>query len=251
MVCVCGAAGLLGSHVSRILAAAGAHVLLLDVDKKKGQRLKTELSAEGYRSDYEYFNVTDMEKTVTNLKRLIQKYKRIDVWVNAAYPRTRDWACDVESMTLESLKKNVDMQMNSAIWLSRAVALEMQKRKIQGSVINFGSIYGMQGNDFSVYEGTNIKSPVAYAAIKAGIMNASRYCASYFGKDGIRFNTVCPGGIFDNQPRRFVRNYEKKVPLRRMGTPEDVAPMVLFLASQASSYVTGATLVVDGGWTIA
>ncbi len=90
---------------------------------------------------------------------------------------------------------------------------------------------------------------MTYSAIKGGIINLTRYLASYFGKYNIRVNNICPGGIFDNQDKDFVKNYSKKTPLKRMGQPEEIAPAVLFLASEASSYVTGITLMVDGGWT--
>jgi len=90
---------------------------------------------------------------------------------------------------------------------------------------------------------------MAYSIIKGGIVNFTRYLSSYFGKYNIRVNSICPGGIFDNQDPIFVENYEKKVPLNRMGKPEEIASVVLFLASDASSYITGATIMVDGGWT--
>ena len=126
----------------------------------------------------------------------------------------------------------------------------MEKKKIRGSIINLGSIYGIQANDFTIYEGTNMGASMEYAAIKGGIINGTRYLASFFGKYGIRVNTICPGGIFDYQNKIFVKNYNHKVPLRRMGNPEDVATSALFLLSDASSYITGVTLMVDGGWTI-
>jgi NAD(P)-dependent dehydrogenase (short-subunit alcohol dehydrogenase family) len=111
------------------------------------------------------------------------------------------------------------------------------------------SIYGVVGNDFSLYEGTSMEPPFAYSAIKAGIINASRYLASKYGKEGIRFNCVSPGGIFDDQPRKFVDAYKSKVPMGRMGMPDDIAPAVTFLLSNESKYITGHNLIVDGGWT--
>jgi len=91
--------------------------------------------------------------------------------------------------------------------------------------------------------------PVAYSAIKAGIINFTKYLAAYYGPFNVRVNSVSPGGIFDGQPKQFVEQYEEKVPLRRMGKPGDIAPAVAFLISDDSSYVTGHNLVVDGGWT--
>jgi NAD(P)-dependent dehydrogenase (short-subunit alcohol dehydrogenase family) len=118
-----------------------------------------------------------------------------------------------------------------------------------GSVVNITSIYGIVGPDFGVYEGTKMTMPAAYSAIKGGVINFSRYLASYYGKFGIRVNCVSPGGIFDNQPVQFVTNYEAKVPMKRMGLPKDISPTISFLLSEGSSYITGQNIVVDGGWT--
>ena len=118
-----------------------------------------------------------------------------------------------------------------------------------GSIINMASIYGVVAPDFSIYDKTNMTMPAGYAAIKGGLLNLTRYIASYFGSQNIRVNSVSPGGIFDNQNTNFVKNYEKKVPLGRLGTPDDIAPSVVFLLSDESNYITGQNLIVDGGWT--
>ena len=123
--------------------------------------------------------------------------------------------------------------------------------KIQGSgsLINMSSIYGLIGPDFTIYDGTEMTMPAAYSAIKGGIVNFTRYLASYYGPYGIRLNCVSPGGIFDNQKEIFVKQYEQKVPMRRMGIPEDIPPSVAFLLSDDAGYITGQNLMVDGGWT--
>ena len=123
------------------------------------------------------------------------------------------------------------------------------KKQQSGSIVNIASIYGVVCNDFTVYEGTNLNAATAYSAIKGGIINLSRYLASYFGKDNIRINCVSPGGIFDNQDPIFVKNYEYKVPMKRMGQPNDISPVVSFLLSNEAGYITGQNLIVDGGWT--
>jgi NAD(P)-dependent dehydrogenase (short-subunit alcohol dehydrogenase family) len=127
--------------------------------------------------------------------------------------------------------------------------LEYMKTKEFGSLINMASIYGIQGPDFTVYEGTNMTNPVGYAAIKGGIINLTKYLASYYGQFKIRVNSVSPGGVFDNQPPAFVTNYEKKVPLKKMALPDDIAPSIVFLLSNEASYITGHNLIVDGGWS--
>ena len=107
----------------------------------------------------------------------------------------------------------------------------------------------MGGNDFSIYEGTEMTSPVAYSAIKGGVISLNRYFASYFGPYNVRSNCVSPGGIYNNQQSKFIKNYNDKVPLRRMGEPNDIAPLVSFLLSDYAKYITGQNIAVDGGWT--
>jgi NAD(P)-dependent dehydrogenase (short-subunit alcohol dehydrogenase family) len=123
------------------------------------------------------------------------------------------------------------------------------KEQKSGSVVNIGSTYGVVGNDFTIYENTNMNPPSEYPAIKGGIINLTRYLASLYGKHNVRVNSVSPGGIFDHQPEPFVKAYEKRVPLKRMGNPDDIAPPVSFLLSEGAKYITGHNLMVDGGWT--
>ncbi len=245
---VTGGVGLIGTEITKALADAGARVVILDIDEEKSNKLIISLKKESKVVEFEEFDVTKLDKIDSAIDTLKLKYGRIDVWVNAAYPRTSDWGSKVEDLSLESWQKNVDMHLNSYSWISRKVCLIMKEQQA-GSLINFGSIYGIVGNNFSVYEGTKMTSPMAYSAIKGGIINLGRYLASYFGGFNVRINTICPGGIFDNQNEVFIKNYSKQTPLKRMGKPEEIASAVLFLASDAASYITGIALVVDGGWT--
>jgi NAD(P)-dependent dehydrogenase (short-subunit alcohol dehydrogenase family) len=248
---VCGGLGLIGTEVVKALATSGAETVILDVDRKKGLALQKEMLSQGYQVSFEHFDITNLTGLEKNLDRLARRYKKVDAWINLAYPRTKDWGNTVEQLNLKSFRKNVDMHLNSSVWSARKIALIMKKNKTAGTIIHFGSIYGVQANDFTVYDGTSMSSPMAYSAIKGGIINATRYLAAYFGPHGIRVNALCPGGVRSaGQPKRFVKNYEHKVPLKRMGTPGEIASATVFLASEASSYVTGATLMVDGGWTI-
>jgi len=241
---VCGGLGLIGKQVSIALAQAGAKVLVLDNDEEAWKSMKDKANMEFIK-----FDTTDIKNLGKEIGRIYKQKGSIDIWVNTAYPRTKDWGSKLEDIKAESWQKNVDMLMNSYCLITKEIAELMKKDKIKGSIINFGSVHGVVGPDFEVYSGTDMTSPAAYAAIKGGIINFSRYAASYYGKDGIRINCLCPGGIFDNQNKTFVANYEKRTPLRRMGNPNEIASAVLFLASDASSYITGATFMVDGGWT--
>jgi NAD(P)-dependent dehydrogenase (short-subunit alcohol dehydrogenase family) len=244
-----GAVGLIGSEASMALASMKAKVILLDINEKGGRQLERKIQEEGYNAYFEYFDITDLENIEENIEKLLKKYKRIDGWINSAYPKTKDWGNPVEKLRLESWRKNVEIHLNSYAWICRIVCLKMRELKIKGSIINIASTYGVKGCDFAMYEGTDMTTPMAYSAIKGGIINLTRYLASYFGKDGIRVNNICPGGIFDHQNEIFVKNYEHRVPLKRMARPEDIAGGIVFLCSNASSYITGATLMIDGGWT--
>lgn len=245
---VTGGLGLIGREIVRVLAEADARTVILDIDDSQGAAYADELVNQGSDVHYEHFDITQVETVEEQIDLFWRKYGALDVWVNSAYPRTDDWGAPLEELTLESWRANVDMHMTGYCWVSRKVCLLMKEKG--GSLINLGSTYGVQANDYSIYEGTGLTSPITYTAIKGGIINFTRALASYFGPFNVRVNNVCPGGIYDGQEEKFVQNYARKTPLRRMGNPEEIADAVLFLASDGASYVSGATIMVDGGWSI-
>ena len=122
-------------------------------------------------------------------------------------------------------------------------------RQGRGSIINISSIYGEVGNDPNLYIGTDMHPPPTYSFVKAGMINFTRYLACFYGKQGIRANCISPGGYLAGQAEAFLDRYNARVPIGRMLDNEDIKGAVVFLASDASSYVTGANLMVDGGWT--
>jgi len=236
VIIVTGGGGLLGKEFIKNLKSKGAIAINADIN------IKTD-----YEKNNLFVDITSKDSIVEAIKNIISVYGKIDGLVNNAYPRTNDWGEKFEDIKYESWQMNVDMQMNTTFLFIQKVMPELLKTK--GAIVNIASIYGVVGNDFTVYEGTNMTSAAAYSAIKGGIINFSRYLASYYGRNGVRINCVSPGGIFDNQNKIFVKNYEKKVPLKRMGNPDDIAPAVSFLLSDEARYITGQNLIVDGGWT--
>lgn len=237
VIVVTGANGLLGKAIVDSLKKAEAHVISLD------------LSFNYQTEDDWIMDITNEEALNKTVFNILNKYKVIDGWVNNAYPRTSDWGNKLEDISISSWRENIDMHLNGYFLCCKIVLNEMKKQGF-GSLINMSSIYGSLGPDFTIYEGTEMTMPAAYAAIKGGINTLTKYLASYFGPFQVRVNTISPGGIFDNQPAIFVENYCKRLPLRRMGEPKDILSSVHFLLSDESSYITGHDLTVDGGWSI-
>ncbi len=246
-IVVTGGCGSLGQEMVKALCQFKARVIIADVDRPKGQALAAQLKDQGLKVEYYHFDMTDIKNLKTNIQKLIKSKGNFNGWINTAYPRTRDWGTKLEQIRYDSWQKNIDMHLTSYALSSTYAAQCMKKRG--GSIINLSSIYGVVGPDFDIYANTTMTMPAAYAAIKAGIINTSRYLASYFGKYNVRVNALCPGGIFDRQNPRFVRKYAARNCLKRMAKADEIASSVVFLSSEASSYITGAVIMVDGGWT--
>ncbi len=241
---VTGGAGLIGSEITKGLVASGATVYVADNDDSKVKKIFPSKKIRFVHADIA------CEQSIIEAFSFIKKQaKRIDILVNSAYPRTKDWGLKFENVSFESWKANLDSQLGGYFLCCREAAKYMKHQK-GGSIINIGSTYGVVAPDFSIYEGTDMTMPVAYSAIKGGVISFTRYLATLYGKYNVRANVVSPGGVFDNQPRSFVTKYSNKTPLLRMAKPSDVVGAVVFLASEASSYVTGHNLIVDGGWTV-
>lgn len=237
VIVVTGGNGLLGKQIISSFRENGAIAIASDIYFEQ-------------QGEHDYILDITSETSVKNfIAEIIEKYGRIDGWVNNAYPRTKDWGSKLEDVPFESWQKNVDMHLNGYFLCCQVVLKEMKEQGF-GSLVNMSSIYGLLGPDFTVYDGTEMTMPAAYAAIKGGLNNLTRYLAAYYGASQVRVNTVSPGGIFDNQPEAFVSNYNKKVPLKRMGSPKDIVAALHYLLADESNYVTGHNLVVDGGWTI-
>lgn len=244
---VTGGAGLIGQEICRNLTAHGATVVIADTDAESGRRLAEN---EGSTAHFRATDVTEATEVEEMVASTVDEFGSLNVLVNAAYPRAGDNSSQYEEIDIDDWQTNVNLHLTSYFYSSYCASIAMKEQDSGGSIINIGSIYGVQAPDFTIYEGTDMTNSVEYAAIKGGILNLVRYMASYLGKYGIRVNAVSPGGVFNDQNETFVERYERRTPLGRMAKPEDITGPVIFLASDAAAYVTGHNLVADGGWTI-
>ena len=237
VIIITGGNGLIGKEIVLRLESEGGICINIDINQQT-------------TSDLSNINcdITNFESIDYTIDLIIKKFKKIDGLVNNAYPRTKDWGNKFEEIEFTSWQKNIDWQLNSHFYIMQKVSKYMINKEY-GSIVNIASVYGIVGPDFTVYEGTDMTMPAAYSVIKGGLINFTRYLASYLGPKKIRVNCVSPGGIFDNQNPIFIDNYNKKVPMNRMGLPKDISPIVAFLLSDESSYITGQNIAIDGGWT--
>jgi NAD(P)-dependent dehydrogenase (short-subunit alcohol dehydrogenase family) len=248
VVVITGGGGLLGRQLSLSLARHGGSIVIADLEVALAPAVEM-LKEAGESAIGLELDITSEASVASVVASLVRTHGKIDVWINNAYPRTSDWGDHARDVKLSSFQKNLDSHLGGYFLCCQKVGESM--RKIGGgSIINMSSIYGITGPDFSIYGDTGMTVQVAYSAIKGGIITMTRYFASYWGADQVRVNAISPGGIFNAQPADFIRNYEAKTPLRRMGRADDLNGAAIYLASNASSYVTGHNLVVDGGWTV-
>jgi len=256
---VTGAAGLLGVSHCLALAEAGASVVAVDLQEDRCARLALELRAAHGRDAYAYVcDVTSPPGVAGLLDAVLQWFGRVDVLINNAaiddkvekpasggQPRFEDYPLDAWD---RCLKVNV----TGTFVCCQSIGAEMARRR-RGSIINIASTYGIVAPDQSLYrnsDGTQtfFKS-AAYPTTKGAVLALTRFLGAYWGRVGVRVNALSPGGVENGQSPEFVTRYSERTPLGRMAHASDYAGALIFLASDASDYVTGANLIVDGGWT--
>jgi NAD(P)-dependent dehydrogenase (short-subunit alcohol dehydrogenase family) len=254
---VTGATGLLGRQHCLALAEAGAGVVLADLNVEKCRVVEASLPAARHLSLA--VDVAGPDSLAAARDVVLEKYGRIDVLVNNAAvndmfenPGLATEQSKFENYPLDMWLKSLEVNVTGVFLASQILGTPMARRG-SGSIINIASTYGMVGPDQSIYQkpdGDQVfyKSP-AYPVTKGAVLNFTRYLAAYWGKNGVRVNSLSPGGVQNGQENWFVDNYSRRTALGRMAQPTDYKGALVFLASDASAYMTGANLVVDGGWT--
>ena len=245
VVVLTGGSGLYGRQLTSAIAQAGAKLVIASRNLAKLQRVAEEENNRGHAVSCEAFDQGD-EKSILELRdRVLQKFDRVDGLVNNSVIRTMKSADDSVAAWEESLRVNA----TGVFLMIRAFGQEMCQRK-QGSIVNVGSMQGMVGPSLDFYAGTNMEPPPPdYFFHKGGLINLTRYYASLLGGNGVRVNCVSPGGFFNHQPEPFLSNYCRRTMLGRMADENDLGGTIVFLLSEASRYITGVNLPVDGGYT--
>jgi len=253
---VTGALGLIGKEHCNALSEAGANVIVTDLDETKCKEFAKSLQTESIGLQ---LDVTNPDSIKSLRDEVLNQFGHIDVLVNNAAindmfedPKAATEQSKFENYPLELWQKSIDVNLTGVFLCSQIIGAEMVKQK-SGSIINIDSTYGITAPDQSLYvnkDGSqSFYKPPAYSATKGAVIMFTKYLAAYWGKDSVRVNTLSPGGVKNNQDEFFIEKYSSKTPLGRMAKPTDYKGALIFLASDASSYMTGANLVVDGGWT--
>jgi NAD(P)-dependent dehydrogenase (short-subunit alcohol dehydrogenase family) len=243
---VTGGAGIVGRHISSGLAQAGATVVIASRDIERSRSCARELQNQALAAEGETCDFSSEESIGHLRERLRSQYGRLDILINNAVARAGK---DLDETT--GADWDSTMRLNSTgLFLTCQMLAELMKTQGRGSIVNISSIYGMVGPDFSIYQETPLRNSAAYSFAKGGMINFTRYLASYLAPFGIRVNCLSPGGFqTEETPARFAKNYSLRTLLGRMATGEDIQGAAVFLASDASGYITGQNIAVDGGWT--
>ena len=260
---VTGGCGMLGRKHADTIAEAGGHPVLVDLDKKQVTSAARQLAghfgvdAMGITAD-----ITQPKEVKEMVEKILQRFRRIDILINNAAMTVKGGGVNskryfalFEDYPLDLWEKALDINLTGTFLCTQGVGKVMVKQK-RGVIVNIASTAGVVGPDHRIYQGVKspysgepFNTPISYSTTKAGIINFTRYLATYWADKNIRVNTLSPGGVYDGHDGTFVKNYSYRVPLGRMADRDEYKGAILFLVSDASSYMTGANLIVDGGWT--
>jgi 2-deoxy-D-gluconate 3-dehydrogenase len=256
---VTGGVGLLGKQFCQTMAAAGAAVAVVDVDIDACGQVAAELEAQGLQALAAPTDITNPDQTAKMVANTLERFGRLDILVNSAALDPKfdpnkigeQGANAFEDYPLEAWQQALDVNL-TGMYLCSQAAVKPMLAQGKGVIINLCSMYGLAAPDQRLYhrEGQPPQfKPVTYTVTKAGVLGFTKYLAAYYAGKNIRVNALTPGGVFNNHDDEFVERYSARSIMGRMAEPDEMNGAILFLASEASSYMTGANLVVDGGWT--
>jgi len=250
---ITGATGGLGKIIAETLAELGADLVLVDQHDSDFDSLSKKLAASwDVNVEYHFCDLEDQRQREKLILLLKSEDQKLNILINnAAFVGTLDlngWAVPFEEQTVETWRRALEVNLTAIFDLCKGL-MPLIKASEGASIINIASIYGLQGPDWSLYEGTKMANPAAYGVSKGGLIQFTRWLSTTIGPK-VRVNAISPGGIYREQPELFVSRYEEKTPLGRMATEDDFRGTIAYLASDLSNYMTGQNISVDGGWGV-
>jgi 3-oxoacyl-[acyl-carrier protein] reductase len=234
-ILVTGSEGQVGKELTKILLKKKYTVVMLDKIKlKKKNYITTDLS--------------DKESLIRSLKFVKKKFSRVDVLINLAALQI---FTNFENRTFDELDSMIDVNLRSNIMISQFIFKNFFKKHKQGKIINLGSIFGVVSPNFNNYEKNDRKSSEIYGAVKAAIIQLTKYFANYMSRYNVIVNCISPGGIENRQTQNkaFIKRYSHKVPLKRMAKTQEITNLIEYLISDDSNYINGQNIIIDGGYT--
>tara|TARA_B100000795_G_scaffold235845_1_gene195705 strand:+ start:51 stop:821 length:771 start_codon:yes stop_codon:yes gene_type:complete len=250
VIVVTGGAGLLGKEFIREILTNGGTAILTDIKISLAKNFIDKMKIE-YPDNFYARNMDITNKSSINslIKDVSKKYKGIDCLVNNAYPKNKNYGKQMEDVSYKDFSENISAHVGGYFLTSQRFGAFFKNHN-GGNIINIGSIYGTLAPRFELYKNTEMTTPVEYVAIKASVIQLTKYFAQYFKKDNIRVNCLSPGGIQDNQPKSFISAYNSFCSEKGMLDPRDVANTLIFLLSDSSKFITGQNLIIDDGFTL-
>jgi NAD(P)-dependent dehydrogenase (short-subunit alcohol dehydrogenase family) len=259
VIIITGGAGLLGIEFAKIILTNNGIVILADVDvvsaNKGVQKLK--LLTRNENVDFVKLDITSKLSISRIIDIVVQKYKRIDAWVNNAYPQTsrtrentkREYSSSFFDMNYIDFCESISLNIGGVFLCSQIISTYFIQQGY-GNIINVSSIYGVIAPRFEIYNNTKMTMPVDYAVNKSAIIQFTKYLSKYLKNKNIRVNSLSPGGVYNKQPESFVKKYRDHSLNKGMLDKEDIAGSLLYLISDHSKYVNGQNIIVDDGWTL-
>lgn len=249
IIVVTGGAGLLGRNFCSVIAEQGGTAIIAELDTESAEVVAEKIQANGGKAEVSVLDITDSVSVDNLISSIHERHGRIDAVVNNAYPRNKNYGKRLEDVTYEDFCENMSMHLGGYFLVAQKFALYFRAHN-GGNIVNMASIYGTIAPKFEIYADTPMTVPVEYSAIKSAIIQLTRYFAKYFKEDGVRCNSLSPGGILDNQPDVFLEKYNSHCGIKGMLDPQDIAGALVFLLSDASQHINGQNMIVDGGFSI-
>ena len=251
VIVVTGGAGLIGQAFIEAIVIHGGTAIIADINEKLGLEVKDKLSKvlKSDKIDFVQVDITSKQSLSKCIVYLDDKYNRIDALVNNAYPRNKNYARHFFDVEYEDFVENLGLNLGGYFTTSQQFVTYF-KEQGYGNIVNISSIYGVVAPKFEIYDGTDMTTPVEYAAIKSGLIHLTKYMAKYFKGMNIKVNTLSPGGIEDSQPQDFLNAYHDRCLNKGMLDKSDLKGTLVYLLSDMSRYVNGQNIIVDDGFTL-